>query len=245
MPAASWRQRPIASVVARRRSPRRKPGAPAVPSAAGHCRAPRSATRIVRDERDAGENHSATGFRNGGRFDRPDELCQHHLWDRLMADELEPAEQSSGESLAVLVLSDRCWSFRASPDTLWEQMTAVDRYRVWWPWLRRSRHKRSRAPRPGPVRCNLPFRTCCGSRSCWTRSCRSRGHRHDRRRHHRGMRRAARGRRAMRCPPGVLTRPPQPCAEGGREGGWPDGSLRARLGAQHGARQFASRLPDG
>jgi len=36
----------------------------------------------------------------------------------------------------VLIRSDRNWSFPAPPDAVWDQMSAVDHYRSWWPWLR-------------------------------------------------------------------------------------------------------------
>jgi len=35
------------------------------------------------------------------------------------------------------VRSDRSFRFAAGPDDLWSALTAVDRYRLWWPWLRR------------------------------------------------------------------------------------------------------------
>ena len=35
------------------------------------------------------------------------------------------------------VRSDRRWDFGASRAEVWTALTAVDRYRAWWPWLRR------------------------------------------------------------------------------------------------------------
>jgi uncharacterized protein YndB with AHSA1/START domain len=32
---------------------------------------------------------------------------------------------------------DRSWSFDVPPEELWAALTATDRYRSWWPWLRR------------------------------------------------------------------------------------------------------------
>lgn len=33
--------------------------------------------------------------------------------------------------------SDRSWRFDVAPDELWAALGDVDRYRSWWPWLRR------------------------------------------------------------------------------------------------------------
>jgi hypothetical protein len=33
--------------------------------------------------------------------------------------------------------SDRTWHFATSPDHLWEQLTAIEQYPTWWPWLQR------------------------------------------------------------------------------------------------------------
>lgn len=35
------------------------------------------------------------------------------------------------------VRSDRSFRFAVGPDELWSALTAVDRYRLWWPWLHR------------------------------------------------------------------------------------------------------------
>jgi hypothetical protein len=37
----------------------------------------------------------------------------------------------------VRIRSDQRHSFDATPDELWAAMARVDRYREWWPWLRR------------------------------------------------------------------------------------------------------------
>ncbi len=34
------------------------------------------------------------------------------------------------------VRSDRRWSFPTDRRELWDEISAVDRYRTWWPWLR-------------------------------------------------------------------------------------------------------------
>jgi uncharacterized protein YndB with AHSA1/START domain len=39
--------------------------------------------------------------------------------------------------VAVEVRSDRTFEFPVGPADLWSALTAVDRYRRWWPWLRR------------------------------------------------------------------------------------------------------------
>ncbi len=38
---------------------------------------------------------------------------------------------------SVEVRSDRWFDFPVGPAALWSALTAVDRYRSWWPWLRR------------------------------------------------------------------------------------------------------------
>ena len=35
------------------------------------------------------------------------------------------------------VRSDRTFDFTVGPDQLWSALTSVERYRTWWPWLRR------------------------------------------------------------------------------------------------------------
>ena len=35
------------------------------------------------------------------------------------------------------VRSDRTFAFPVGPAALWAALTSVDRYRSWWPWLRR------------------------------------------------------------------------------------------------------------
>ena len=35
------------------------------------------------------------------------------------------------------VRSDRTFEFAVGPEVLWSALTSVDRYRHWWPWLRR------------------------------------------------------------------------------------------------------------
>lgn len=42
-----------------------------------------------------------------------------------------------GKSGRMLVRSDRRYPFEVSADELWATIAEVDRYRVWWPWLRR------------------------------------------------------------------------------------------------------------
>lgn len=37
----------------------------------------------------------------------------------------------------MLVHSDRRWSFGVCSGALWDEISTVDRYRTWWPWLRR------------------------------------------------------------------------------------------------------------
>ena len=37
----------------------------------------------------------------------------------------------------MLVRSDRRWAFPVTSTSLWQQITAVDHYRSWWPWLQR------------------------------------------------------------------------------------------------------------
>jgi hypothetical protein len=37
----------------------------------------------------------------------------------------------------VEVRSDRTFEFTVGPDDLWSAVTRADRYRSWWPWLRR------------------------------------------------------------------------------------------------------------
>jgi hypothetical protein len=37
----------------------------------------------------------------------------------------------------VRIRSDQVHEFDAAPDTLWDAMLGVDRFRTWWPWLRR------------------------------------------------------------------------------------------------------------
>ncbi len=38
---------------------------------------------------------------------------------------------------AAEVVSDRSWTFDLDADSLWGRMVDLDRYRQWWPWLRR------------------------------------------------------------------------------------------------------------
>ncbi len=35
--------------------------------------------------------------------------------------------------------SDRSWHFAVAPEDLWEQLTVIDDYPRWWPWLERFR----------------------------------------------------------------------------------------------------------
>jgi uncharacterized protein YndB with AHSA1/START domain len=37
----------------------------------------------------------------------------------------------------VQIRSDHTFTFAADPATVWDAMAATDRYRTWWPWLRR------------------------------------------------------------------------------------------------------------
>ncbi len=39
--------------------------------------------------------------------------------------------------MAGPVRSDHCAAFPVGVDRLWDHLVAVDRYRAWWPWLRR------------------------------------------------------------------------------------------------------------
>ncbi len=48
-----------------------------------------------------------------------------------------PVADRACEAGPVEVRSDRSFPFEVGPGALWSALTRVDRYRLWWPWLRR------------------------------------------------------------------------------------------------------------